>query len=106
MPLFPKAKVLFGFGMGIAAAGLAREVLPAFHGLGRPLAKAALKSGLMLLDRGKVRLAQFEETLEDLTAEARAELDAETRAARAQAAAAGAAAGQGGAHDTERVYRA
>jgi predicted metalloprotease with PDZ domain len=106
MPLFPKAKVLFGFGMGIAAAGLAREVLPAFQGFGRPLAKAALKSGLMLLDRGKVRLAQFEETLQDLTAEARAELEAETRAARAQGAAAGASTAQGGSHDAERVYRA
>jgi hypothetical protein len=101
MPLFPKARVLFGFGMGIAAAGVAREVLPAFQGLGRPLAKAALKSGLILLDRGRVRMAQMQETLEDLTAEARAELAAGTGAARAQAATA-----NGGSHDTERVYRA
>lgn len=106
MPLAPKAKVLFGFGMGIAAAGLAREVLPAFRGLGRPLAKAAVKSGLMLWDRGRVRLAQMGETLEDLTAEARAELELEARAASTEPAAASAAAGAEGEHHGERVYHA
>ena len=34
------AKVAFGFGLGVAAAGILKEALPAFRGFGRPLLKA------------------------------------------------------------------
>ncbi len=77
MPLFNNSKILLGFGLGIAAAGVARQVAPAFRGLGRPIAKATVKSGLILMDRGRVRLAEIRETVGDLAAEARAEMGAE-----------------------------
>jgi hypothetical protein len=72
-------KILIGVGMGLAAAGLIRSSVPAFRGMGRPLAKATIKSGLNLFDKGREKLAQFGEVFEDLVAEARAELEEEAR---------------------------
>lgn len=92
-----RSKVLFGFGLGLAAAGLARELLPAFRGLGRPLAKATVKSTLQLFDKSRVRAAQWREALEDLTAEARAELDTEQAVPFTA---------EGGQDAAERVYHA
>jgi Protein of unknown function (DUF5132) len=69
-------KVAFGFGLGVIAAGVVKEILPAFRGLGRPLLKATVKSGLILARDGRVKLAEFRETLADVTAEAEAELAA------------------------------
>jgi hypothetical protein len=65
--------VLFGIGLGLAGARVLRQVAPAFHGLGRPLAKATVKSGLMLFDH----IAELRENVQDLAAEARAEMNAE-----------------------------
>jgi hypothetical protein len=70
-------KVAFGFGLGVVAAGLVKEILPAFHGLGRPLLKASVKSGMILASSGRVKLAEFKETLADVAAEAEAELRTE-----------------------------
>ncbi len=67
-------KIAFGFGLGVVAAEVVKEVAPAFRGLGRPLLKAAVKSGLILARDGRSRLAEFRETLSDVTAEASAEL--------------------------------
>lgn len=74
-------KVLMGVVLGVAAAGLVRSVRPAFHGLGRPLAKATIKSGIVLYERGRETLAQAGEVFEDLVAEARAEMEGEAPAA-------------------------
>ncbi len=41
-------KIAFGVGLGLVAAEVLKDVLPAFRGLGRPLLKATVKSGLML----------------------------------------------------------
>jgi hypothetical protein len=71
--------LLIGAGIGLAAAGLLRSSAPAFRSIGRPLAKAAIKSGLNLFDKGREKLAQFGEVFEDLVAEARAELEEEAR---------------------------
>jgi Protein of unknown function (DUF5132) len=70
-------KIAFGFGLGILAADVMKEILPAFHGLGRPLLKAAVKSGLILGQRGRVRLEQFRETLADVRAEVQVEMEME-----------------------------
>jgi hypothetical protein len=67
-------KVAFGFGLGVAAAGIVKEILPAFRGLGKPLLKATVKSGLILAREGSVKIAEFKETLSDVAAEAEAEL--------------------------------
>ncbi len=69
-------KIAFGFGLGVIAAGVVKEILPAFRGLGRPLLKATVKSGLILARDSRVRFAEFRETLADVTAEAESELAA------------------------------
>lgn len=67
-------KIAFGFGLGVMAVEVAKEVAPAFHGLGGPLLKAAVKSGMILARAGRVKLDEFRETLADVSAEAAAEL--------------------------------
>ncbi len=78
-------RVLIGVGIGLAAAGLVRGLIPAFRGVGRPLAKATIKSGLVLLEKGREKAAELGEAFEDLVAEARAELNAEREAAGGEA---------------------
>jgi hypothetical protein len=68
-------KIAVGFGLGVLAAGVVKEILPAFQGLGRPLLKATVKSALILARDGRTRLAEFGETLADVTAEAQTELN-------------------------------
>jgi hypothetical protein len=75
--------LLIGVGIGLAAAGLIRSAAPTFKGVGRPLAKATIKSSITLFDKGREKLAQFGEVFEDLVAEARAELEEEARTGRA-----------------------
>lgn len=77
--------VLIGVGIGLAAAGLIRSAAPSFRGVGRPLAKATIKSSLTLFDKGREKLAQFSEVFEDLVAEARAELNEQARERAGQA---------------------
>src|SRR5258706_1999602 len=84
MPQSGKSRLILGVGIGIAVAGAVRQIAPAFRGLGRPLAKAAMKSTLTLLDRGRLQMAEFKESVEDLAAEARAELTAEGRSQAAE----------------------
>ncbi len=67
-------KIAFGFGLGVVATGLVKQVLPNFRGFGRPLLKATVKSGIMLARDGRVKFAEFREVLADVTAEAEAEL--------------------------------
>jgi hypothetical protein len=67
-------KIAFGFGLGVVAAGVVKQILPAFQGLGRPLLKATVKSALILARDGRTRFAEFQETLADVTAEAETEL--------------------------------
>ncbi len=67
-------RIAFGFGLGVMAAGLVKGLRPAFRGLGRPLLKATVKSGILLARDGRTKIAQFRETLADVTAEAEAEL--------------------------------
>ncbi len=68
-------KIAFGFGLGIMAANVFREVLPALQGVGRPLLKAAVKSGAILARNGQVKIAEFRETLADVRAEVELELN-------------------------------
>lgn len=67
-------KMAFGFGLGMMAAEAFREVLPAFRGTGRPLLKAAVKSGIILAQNSRAKLAELRETLASVAAEARAEM--------------------------------
>jgi hypothetical protein len=82
--------------LGIVAAEVLKDVLPAFRGLGRPLLKATVKSGLMLAQDSRVKLAEMRQMLTEVAAEARTELareESEIPPDQSYAKAAGTAAG-------------
>lgn len=59
---------------GIAAIALLPVIVPVAATVGRPLAKAAIKRGLVLYEKSRGVIAEVGETIEDLIAEAKAEL--------------------------------
>jgi hypothetical protein len=63
-----------GVALGIGAIVLAPLVLPFVAKVGKPLAKAAIKGGIIAYEKSKIALAETGEVLEDLVAEVRAEL--------------------------------
>lgn len=73
-------KIAFGFGAGIVAASALKDVLPAFRGLGKPILKATVKSGLILARNSRTRVAAFREAVADAAAEAQAELASDAEA--------------------------
>jgi hypothetical protein len=88
-----KGSVLTGLAVGIGAVVLAPAVLPALAGAGKPLMKAAVKSGIILFEKGKETVAELSEVVEDIVAEARAEMaEAHEEAVSAAAATTAAAA--------------
>jgi len=77
-------KFLIGLAVGVLGVGVAREILPSFDGLGRPMAKATIKSGFKLFRWGQENMARFSEYVEDLIAEAGNELESESEKERQQ----------------------
>jgi hypothetical protein len=69
--------LVIGVVAGLAAAGLVKYLAPAFSGVGRPLLKGLIKQGLTTYESGREAFAQAAEVVEDLFAEARAELQTE-----------------------------
>jgi hypothetical protein len=65
--------------VGVAAAVLAPLALPVVARSARPLARAAVKTGIVVYEKGRETLAEAGETFDDLVAEARAELEQEGR---------------------------
>ena len=60
---------------GIAAIVLLPVLVPVAAGkVGKPLAKATIKGGIVLYEKGKGVIAEVGETFEDIVAEAKAEL--------------------------------
>ncbi len=59
---------------GIAAIVLLPVLVPVVASVGKPLAKATVKGGIVLYEKGKGVIAEVGETLEDIVAEAKAEL--------------------------------
>lgn len=64
----------YGIAIGIGAALLVPVVSKVLGSVGKPLLKESIKGGLFIVEKGKVIVAETVESLEDLTAEARAEL--------------------------------
>jgi hypothetical protein len=64
-----------GLVIGAAAVLLTPVVFPVVAGVVKSLAKAGIKGSLMLYESGKVALEEAKETVEDLAAEAKSELD-------------------------------
>jgi hypothetical protein len=65
--------LMLGVAVGVAAAVIGREFFAPIRRLGRPLAKAAVKSGMGALERGQEGVALMSEHLSDLVAEVAAE---------------------------------
>ena len=75
-----KGNILGGLAIGIGSAVLAPVVIPILSRTAKPLAKAAIKGSLLMYEKGKEKMAEAQEVVEDLMAEARSELDAEAAA--------------------------
>ena len=63
-----------GVAVGLGAIILGPAVLGLLGSLARPLAKSAIKGGLMLYGQGRTIIAETREILEDLVAESKSEL--------------------------------
>ena len=81
MPLFENGvKIGTGLAIGIGVLILAPVVAPALAAVVRPIAKASIKSGMILFERAVELIAEAKESVEDLAAEAQAELTQERQA--------------------------
>jgi Protein of unknown function (DUF5132) len=76
-----ESKVVTGLAVVIGAAILAPVIVPIVTGVLRPVTKSVIKGGILLYEKGRETGAELTETLEDLVAEAKAEM--ETPAAQA-----------------------
>jgi hypothetical protein len=83
MRLFNGMKLGTGLLIGAATVVVAPIVIPMVAAAMRPLAKAAVKGGLMAYEKGKVIVAEAQENLEDLMAETKAEMASESEDANA-----------------------
>jgi len=87
---FFKSGTPLGIAIGIGATVVATAVvpvLPALAKIARPTARAAIKSGILLAERGREFMAEASEELEDILAEARAELQRENTMSQPEASA-------------------
>jgi hypothetical protein len=80
-----KGNVVTGLAIGIGAAVLGPTVLPVLASVAKPVAKAAIKGGIVLFEKGKETFAEMGEVVEDLVAEAKAELSEAQKSASAVA---------------------
>ncbi|WP_199247264.1 DUF5132 domain-containing protein [[Phormidium] sp. ETS-05] len=63
-----------GVAAGIGALVLAPILIPAVAKIGKPVAKAAIKTGILFYEKTKGAIAEAGEVFEDMVAEAQAEL--------------------------------
>ncbi|MBS4050951.1 DUF5132 domain-containing protein [Methylomonas rivi] len=72
-----------GIAIGLGAAIAATVIVPALPAIvraSRPTARAAIKSGLVLLEKGREVMAEANEEFDDMLAEVKAELKQERKA--------------------------
>lgn len=68
-------EVVEGLGVpGITAIVLLPVLVPVAAGIGKPIAKAMVKGGIVLYEKGKGVVAEVGERFEDIVAEAKSEL--------------------------------
>jgi Protein of unknown function (DUF5132) len=65
-----------------AAAIVAPVLLPVAAAVVKPLAKGAIRTGIMLYDKGNEAIAEVGEVIEDLVAEVKSEVPGEARPAK------------------------
>lgn len=69
-----KGNIVTGLAIGIGVAVLGPVIIPAMARVAKPLAKAAIKSGVGFYEKGREVMAEALEVVEDLVAEAKSEL--------------------------------
>lgn len=69
-----KENFLTVLAVGVGAAILAPVVLPAVAKAAKPLFKAAIKTGIIMFEKGKETVAELGEVFEDIVAEAKSEI--------------------------------
>lgn len=72
-----KGNVAVSLAIGLAGAVLIPIVLPVVVRAARPVAKAVIKSGLIVYEKGRESFAEMSEVVEDMVAEAQAEIEHE-----------------------------
>ncbi len=72
-----KSNVAMGLAVGVAAAVLIPLALPVVARASKPFAKALIKSGLIVYEKGREAFAEVAEVVEDVVAEAKAEIEQE-----------------------------
>ncbi len=72
-----RGNIFTGLAIGIGAAVIAPAIIPVLAGVAKPIAKAVIKGGITLYDKGREAVAEGGEVIEDIIAEARAELEEE-----------------------------
>jgi hypothetical protein len=72
-----KNNVVTVLGIGIVAAVLVPIALPVIARAAKPLAKAMVKSGIIVYEKGREAVAELGEVMEDVVAEAKAEIEQE-----------------------------
>jgi hypothetical protein len=82
------ARLGTGLAIGAAAVIVAPILVPVVAGVLKSLTKAGIKGGMILYEKGRELAEETKETMEDLAAEARAELDEGKAPAKVQKAAA------------------
>lgn len=70
-----------GLAVGIGVLVLAPIIAPVVAEVVKPVVKAAIKGGIVMVHKGRQMVAEAVETLEDLAAEAQAELEQEQQGA-------------------------
>ncbi len=68
------SNAVMGVAIAAGAALLAPVVLPLLAGVTRPLARTALKSGIIVYEKTRETVAELGEAFDDLVAEAKVEL--------------------------------
>lgn len=89
-----KGNIVTGLAIGIGTAIIGPTIIPIIANAFKPVAKAAIKGGVLIYEKGKESLAEVSEVVEDIVAEAKAELAAEAEAGAAAVGAATAAAAE------------
>ena len=72
-----KGNIVALLGIGIVAAVLVPIALPVVARAAKPLAKAMVKSGIIVFEKGRAAVAELGEVMEDVVAEAKAEIEQE-----------------------------
>jgi hypothetical protein len=85
MALFDNGlKIGTGLAIGLGVLVLAPAIAPAVAAVIKPLVKASIKSGILLFEKAQELIAEAKESVEDLAAEAQAEIVQEKQHASSQ----------------------